>query len=250
VGVLATGYNIVDTAAAAERGIPVTNVPAYGTPAVTQMVFAHLLNLCNHVEEHGAGVRQGKWSRAEDFCYWEHPLVEIAGRTLGIVGLGRIGASVARAALGFGMRILAHDPAVDSAPPGVVLSDLETVFRESDVVSLHCPLTEQNRGFVGDRLLRLMKPGAFFINTSRGPLVDEPALARALNDGAIAGAGLDVLTEEPPASDCPLLAARNCTITPHIAWATVEARRRLMTTAFENLRAFLDGDRLNVVNGL
>jgi len=214
-------------------------------------VFAHVLNLCHHVADYNAGVRQGKWSQSKDFCFYEYPLVELSGRTMGIVGLGRIGSSVASAAFTFGMDVLAHDPAIDSpGPQGVSLTDLRTVFQKSDVVSLHCPLTEENQGFVDRELLGLMKGNAFLINTSRGPLVDEGALADALNTGTIAGAGLDVLALEPPSEECPLLTAKNCYITPHVAWATLEARRRLMNTAFENAKAFLQGNKLNVVNGL
>jgi glycerate dehydrogenase len=251
IGVLATGYNVVAIEAAAERQIPVTNVPEYGTQSVAQMVFAHLLNFSNHVAEHSASVKRGAWSQSKDFCFWEHPLMELSGRTMGIVGLGRIGAAVATAASAFGMDVLAHDPMLDSdRRHGIVLTDLKTVFRDSDVVSLHCPLTEHNQGFVNAELLGLMKQDAFLINTSRGPLVDETALADALNQGTIAGAGIDVLAEEPPAADCPLLTANNCYLTPHIAWATLEARRRLLRTAFENAEAFLHGNRIHVVNGV
>ncbi len=250
IGVLATGYNVVDTEAAAARGIPVTNVPEYGTASVVQLVFAHLLNLCNHVAEHGQSVRAGAWSRSPDFCFWEHPLVELSGRTMGIVGAGRIGKSVARVAEAFGMRVLVSGrPGGNRQGDAFERTDLQNLFRESDVVSLHCPLTEATRGLVNRELLGLMKPGAFLINTGRGPLVVEEDLAAALNSGTIAGAGLDVLSTEPPAPDNPLLGARNCCITPHIAWATLDARRRLMQTASENVRAFLDGKRLNVVNG-
>ncbi|MFC1600919.1 D-2-hydroxyacid dehydrogenase [Candidatus Sumerlaeota bacterium] len=250
IGVLATGYNIVDIEAAAERQIPVTNVPEYGTQSVSQMVFAHVLNFCNRVAEHSTSVRQGKWSQAKDFCFWDYPLVELAGRTMGIVGLGRIGSAVANVARALGMKVLAHDPAAPArVAEGVVLTELETVFRESDVVSLHCPLTEHNHSFVNAELLSLMKQSALLINTSRGPLIDEAALAEALNQGIIAGAALDVLATEPPAADCPLLTARNCFITPHIAWATRAARQRLMATAFDNVKAFLRGDSINVVNG-
>ncbi len=250
IGVLATGYNVVDTEAAAARGIPVTNVPEYGTASVVQLVFAHLLNLCNHVAEHGQSVRAGAWSRSPDFCFWEHPLVELSGRTMGIVGAGRIGKSVARVAEAFGMRVLVSGrPGGNRQGDAFERTDLQNLFRESDVVSLHCPLTEATHGLVNRDLLSLMKPGAFLINTGRGPLIVEEDLAAALNSGTIAGAGLDVLSTEPPAPDNPLLSARNCCITPHIAWATLDARRRLMQTASENLRGFLDGKRLNVVNG-
>jgi len=251
IGVLATGYNVVDTDAAAARGIPVTNVPEYGTASVVQLVFAHLLNLCNHVAEHGSSVRAGAWSRSRDFCFWEHPLIELSGRTLGIVGAGRIGLAVARVAEAFGMRVLVSGrPGGNKGSDGFARTDLETLFRESDVVSLHCPLTDETRGLVNRERLGRMKPGAFLINTGRGPLVVEADLAAALNEGVVAGAGLDVLSTEPPPADNPLLSARNCCVTPHIAWATLDARRRLMQTASENLRGFLDGNRIHVVNGL
>jgi len=251
VGVLATGYNVVDVEAAARRGIPVTNVPAYSTGSVAQMVFAHILHFYNHVTEHGMSVREGDWTRSKDFCYWLCPLVELQGMTLGVVGLGRIGSAVAAAALAFGMRVLAHNPSVPpNSPDGVVLVGLAQLFEESDIVSLHCPLTEQNEAFVNAELLSRMKPSAFFINTSRGPLVNEQALADALNAGTIAGAGLDVLSSEPPSSDNPLLSAMNCSITPHIAWATFGARKRLMETAVGNLKAFLRGESVNVVNAV
>ena len=251
IGVLATGYNVVDTDAAMERGIPVTNVPEYGTHSVVQMVFAHLLNLCHHVAEHSTSVRQGAWSKSQDFCFWEYPLVELSGRTMGLVGLGRIGSAVAAVASAFGMKVLAYDPAIGTREQnGVVITDLKTLFRDSDVVSLHCPLTEHNQGLVNEELLGLIKQSAFIINTSRGPLIEESALTMALNNGIIAGAGLDVLPTEPPAAESPLLLARNCYITPHIAWATLGARRRLMKTAFKNMEAFVNGSRINVVNGI
>jgi glycerate dehydrogenase len=251
IGVLATGYNVVDADAAAARGIPVTNVPEYGTASVVQLVFAHILNFCNHAAEHGASVRAGAWSRSPDFCFWEHPLVELSGLTLGIVGSGRIGLAVARVAEAFGMRVLVSGrPGGKQEAGDFQRTGLETLFRESDVVSLHCPLTDETRGLVNRERIRLMKPNAFLINTSRGPLVVEADLAEALNDGTIAGAGLDVLSTEPPSPDNPLLTARNCCVTPHIAWATLDARRRLMQTASENLRGFLDGNRIHVVNGL
>jgi glycerate dehydrogenase len=200
------------------------------------------------VAEHSALVRRGKWAESKDFCFREYPLIEIAGLTMGIVGLGRIGSAVARAAAAFGMEVVAFDPAPRGSPANIRMTDLETVFRESDVVSLHCPLTEGTRGFVNARLLGLMKTGAFLINTSRGPLIDETALADALERGRLAGAGLDVLESEPPGTDCPLASAENCFITPHIAWATLAARERLMKAAVANVRAFLRGERMNVVN--
>lgn len=249
IGVLATGYNVVDTAAARERNIPVTNVPGYGTRSVAQMTFALLLELTQHVGHHAHTVRAGKWSKCPDYCYWDYPLVELNGLTLGIVGFGRIGRAAADIALSFGMKVLAHTRTrPQPLPAGIQFVDLETLFRQSDTVSLHCPLTSETLKLVNAERLCWMKPGAFLINTSRGPLVDEPALADALNSGRIAGAGLDVLSVEPPAPDNPLFAAKNCLITPHIAWASRSARGRLLKTATENLRAFLSGKPQNVVN--
>jgi glycerate dehydrogenase len=251
IGVLATGYNVVDVDAASRRGIPVTNVPSYGTESVAQMTFAHLLNLCQHVAEHSDSVVRGNWAQSQDFCFWEFPLVELSGLTLGIVGMGRIGRAVARLGAAFGMRVLAYDPVKPSPlPDDVFMTDLETVFRESDVVTLHCPLTDENRGFVEGKLLSAMKETALLINTSRGPLVDEAALADALDRGIIAGAGVDVLDAEPPHAGSPLIGARNCYTTPHIAWATRAARQRLMDTAVSNVAGFLRGEPVNVVNGV
>jgi glycerate dehydrogenase len=250
LGVLATGYNVVDLAAAQQRGIPVTNIPDYGTPAVAQMTSALLLELTHHVAHHAQTVRAGRWSRSADFCYWDFPLTELAGSTLGLVGLGRIGQAVAQIGLAFGMNVRAHDCAPPAAPPaGVELVSLETLFRQSDVLSLHCPLTPQTKGLVNRERLAWLKPTALLINTARGPLVDEAALAEALNSGRLAGAGLDVLSVEPPPPDNPLLTARNCLITPHIAWATCAARNRLMSVAVANIRAFLEGRPQNVVCG-
>lgn len=250
IGVLATGYNVVDVAAAREQNIVVTNIPTYGTRSVAQMTFALLLELTQHVGHHAQTVRDGRWTQSKDFCYWDYPLVELEGLTLGLVGFGRIGRAVAEVALAFGMKVLAHDAFAPTAPvSGVTMVDLETLFRQSDVVSLHCPLTADNKGLVNSARLNLMKSSAFLINTSRGPLVNEVDLAAALNAGRIAGAGLDVLAVEPPCPDNPLLTAKNCLITPHIAWATAAARRRLMDSAVGNLRAFLAGAPVNRVNG-
>jgi len=249
IGVLATGYNVVDIEAARRRGVLVTNVPAYSTRSVAQMVFAHLLNLALHVGHHAETVRSGKWSSHPDFCYWETPLIELAGLTMGIVGFGRIGRATAEMALALGMKLIAYDiDAPTDVPPGCRLVGLDDLFRQSDVVSLHCPLTSENKRLVNEQRLGMMKEGAFLINTSRGPLVDELALARALNDERIAGAGLDVLTSEPPGKDNPLLSAKNCFITPHISWATHAARQRLLKVAVENVTAFLAGKPRNVVN--
>jgi len=249
IGVLATGYNIVDVAAARRRGIPVCNVPEYGTASVAQATFALLLELTNHVGHHAQTVRQGRWSASPDFCYWETPLIELAGLVLGIVGLGRIGRAVARIAQAFGMEVQAFDCAV---PPGTVegvrMVALDTLFATSDVVTLHCPLTADNQGLVNAERLAQMKPSAMLLNTARGGLVVEADLARALEEGRLAGAGLDVLCVEPPPADHPLLRAPNCIITPHVAWATRAARARLIQAAAENVRAFLAGEPTNVVN--
>ncbi len=249
VGVLATGFNVVDVQSARARGIVVANIPTYGTRSVAQHVFALLLELTQRVGYHAATVREGRWSASPDWCYWDYPLVELAGLTMGLVGYGRIGQATARVAEAFGMHVIAHD--VSAPPPGAPAArmvDLDTLFAESDVVSLHCPLTAENKHLVDARRLGLMKKSALLINTSRGPLVHEADLAAALNAGRIAGAGLDVLAAEPPRPDNPLLGARNCLITPHIAWATHSARSRLMGIAVDNLRAFLAGQPVNVVN--
>lgn len=248
IGVLATGTNVVDLVAAHEHGVVVTNIPDYSTASVAQLVFAHLLNLTQHVAAHSASVRRGDWTRSPDFCYWLHPLVELDGLTLGLVGFGRIGQAVARIAWALGMRVLVHTRS-RRLPPDDRLDyvELDDLFRRSDVVSLHCPLTDSTRGLADARRLALMKPSAFLINTGRGPLVDEAALAAALNDGRIAGAGLDVLSAEPPPADNPLLSARNAQITPHLAWATKAARTRLLAIATDNLCAFLEGQPRHVV---
>ena len=250
LGVLATGFNIVDAAAARERHVPVANVPDYGTKSVAQMTLALLLELTQHAGHHAQTVREGRWNRSPDFCYWDHPLVELDGLTLGIVGFGRIGRAVAHLAAAFGMEILAFTPRPPEAfvPGSVQFVGLDELFARSDVVSLHCPLTPQNRELVDARRLDQMKRTAFLLNTSRGPLVNEAALAEALNAGRIAGAGLDVLSAEPPAANNPLLSARNCLVTPHIAWASQAARSRLMRVAVSNVRAFLAGQPVNVVN--
>lgn len=245
IGVLATGYNVVDVAAARERGIPVCNVPEYGTPNVAQATFALLLELTNRVGHHADLVRAGRWTTCPDFCFWEGELVELAGLTLGIVGYGRIGRSVATIGRAFGMRILAWRRNHGGGPECV---DLDTLLRESDVVSLHCPLTPQTERLVNAATLATMKPTAFLVNTARGGLVDEAALAAALDAGRLAGAGLDVLSVEPPPASNPLLTARNCIITPHVAWATRQARQRLIAVTAENLRAFAAGTPRHVVN--
>jgi glycerate dehydrogenase len=247
IGVLATGFNIVDTAAARERNIPVTNIPAYGTRSVAQMTFALLLELTQHAGHHAQTVREGRWAQCPDFSYWDYPLIELDGLTMGIVGLGRIGRAVAELALAFGMKVQALTRSQTNLP-GIQSVNEETLFRTSDVVSLHCPLTGETKNIINAQRLSWMKSSAFLLNTSRGPLIDEAALAEALNTGRIAGAGLDVLAVEPPVATNPLLQAKNCLITPHIAWATHAARSRLMATAVANVEAFLKGKPANVVN--
>jgi len=249
IGVLATGYNVVDISAARERDIPVTNIPTYGTQSVAQMTFALLLEMTQQVGHHAATVRDGRWSSCSDFCYWDMPLIELEGLTLGVVGFGRIGQAVAKLALAFGMKVLSYtQPSGKEQPDNVEFVGLDELFERSDVVSLHCPLTSDNKGFVNGPLLRKMKPSAFLLNTSRGPLVDQDSLVEALTEKRIAGAALDVLTVEPPPADNPLFKLKNCIITPHIAWATRSARSRLMKTAVQNVKAFLDGAPQNVVN--
>ena len=250
VGVLATGYNIVDIAAAKARGIPVCNVPTYGTMAGAQFATALLLELCHHVGKHSDDARSGNWAKHTDFCYWLNPLVELDGKTLGIVGFGRIGQAFARIAQALGMSVLACDEQQDLRLESESLryATLDEIYAQADVISLHCPLFENNRGMINDGAIAKMKPGVLLINTSRGQLVVEQDLADALNAGRIAGAALDVLSSEPPQPDNPLLAARNCIVTPHIAWATKEARARIMATAAENLAKFVGGGVQNVVN--
>jgi len=250
VGVLATGYNVVDVAAAHARGITVTNVPEYGTDFVAQHVFALLLELANAVGEHDAAVHAGEWQRCPDFSFWTRPLLELAGLTMGIVGYGRIGQRVGEVARALGMRVLASARPGSPLPPPTAKEtwcELEELFAAADVVTLHCPLTADNERFVNARLLARMKRSALLINAARGQLVDEAALAQALADGTIAGAGLDVVSDEPIRADNPLLRAPRCVITPHVAWASLAARRRLMATAVENLRAYLAGRPVNLV---
>ncbi len=250
IAVLATGYNIVDVKAARERGIPVSNVPIYGTDSVAQMTFALLIELCHHVGLHNRLVHEGEWKRKREFCFWETPLVELAGKTMGIVGFGRIGRRTGRLADAFGMKVLAHDVYQGEKPDYdfFAWAEIEEIFSKADVVSLHCPQTADNAGMVNKKLLGLMKKDAVLINTSRGGLVNEADLAAALNEGLIAGAAVDVVSSEPIADNNPLLTAKNCIITPHIAWATLAARRRLMQTTAENVMAFIKGEPINVVN--
>lgn len=249
IGVTATGYNIVDTNTARESNVAVTNVPAYSTDSVAQVAISHLLNLTHHATEHAQSVRRGDWQDSPDFAYWHFPLIELAGQTMGIIGFGRIGRATARLALAFGMKVIMYNTsAQDDIPEGVTPVDLNQVFCQSDVISLHCPLTAKSEGMVNKTTLAHMKPSAFLINTSRGPLVNEQDLADALNSGIIAGAGLDVLCSEPPEANNPLIQAKNCYITPHIAWASEAARKRLMQCTVDNVAAFLKGKPQNVVN--
>jgi glycerate dehydrogenase len=249
IGVLATGYNVVDTVAAKERGIPVTNVPNYGTPSVAQHTFALLLEVTQHAGHHADTVRAGEWTRSPDFCYWDFPLIELHGLTFGIIGFGKIGRAVAKLADAFGMKVLVHNRSrPKDLPANFEFVSLDDLLTRSDVVSLHCPLTADNKQFINAERLARMKPTAFLLNTSRGPLLDEQAVADALNKERIAGAGLDVLSAEPPKADNPLLSAKNCIVTPHIAWATRAARARLMNVAVANIRDFQTGQPRNVVN--
>src|SRR5271170_6677594 len=250
VGAMFTGYDEIDLKTAREMNIVVTNVPTYGTASVAQLVFALLLELCHHVGLHSEAAHAGEWSRSPDFSFWKTPLVELQGKTMGIVGFGRIGRDVGAIAAAMGMRVITDDTGRRNAPdwPGFRWCSLDELLSESDVVSLHCPLLPQTRGMINAASLSRMKPTSFLINTSRGPLIVEQDLADALNGGRLAGAGVDVLSSEPPALDNPLLHAKNCIVTPHIAWATKEARTRLIETVVTNLRAFLDGHPVNVVN--
>ncbi len=248
VGVLATGYNIVDIDTAKRLGIVVSNIPSYSTDSVAQTVFAHLLNITMQVGHHADQVREGRWTRNRDFCFWDTPLIELHGLTMGIIGLGHIGMAVARLALAFGMQVVAvTSKNQKELPESIRKVDMETLFRECDVLSLHCPLTDETRGLIDAGKLSLMKPSAIIINTSRGPVIDEQALADALNNKKIYAAGLDVLSQEPPKADNPLLTAANCYITPHYAWATNAARSRLMQIAVNNFKAFLEGNPINNV---
>ena len=248
IGVLATGYNVVDVESAKEKGIVVTNIPAYSTNSVAQMVFAHLLNITQRVGHYACMNRQGKWSDNADFCYWDTELIELNDKWMGIIGFGNIGQATARIALSFGMKVgVFTSKAQSELPEGVKKMSLEEIFKNCDVVSLHCPLTPSTQEMVNAERLNLMKPNAILINTGRGPLINEQDLADALNEGQILAAGLDVLSTEPPLSSNSLLFARNCFITPHIAWATKEARIRLMKIAVNNLNEFMKGNIINNV---
>ena len=249
IGVLATGYNVVDIQAAARHGITVTNIPAYSTDSVAQAVFAHIFNILYDISHYTEQNRRGVWQAKGDFCYWDTPLGELAGKRIGIVGMGNIGRAVVKLAKAFGMEIYICTSAnINRLPAGTTKAELEVLFRECDIVTLHCPLRADNAGMVNAALLNSMKPTAILINTARGQLINEQDLAEALNAGKLYAAGLDVLSSEPPAGDNPLLTARNCYITPHIAWATLDARTRLMEQAVTNLKQYLRGAPVNVVS--
>ena len=248
IGVLATGYNVVDIEAAKAAGITVTNIPAYSTASVAQMVFSHILNFAQNVAIHAQSVSNGDWAKSIDFSYWKTPQMELAGKTLGIIGFGQIGQAVANIALAFGMKVIFNNRSKKDTSPNVRQVELDTLLAESDFISINCPLTNDNEGFINKDTIEKMKPEVFLVNTGRGPLINEQDLADALNKGRIAGAGLDVLSTEPPAEDNPLPKAKNCFITPHIAWATFEARTRLIQIATENLKAYSDGNPQNVVS--
>lgn len=250
ISVLATGYNVVDIDAARKRGIPVSNIPIYGTDTVSQYVFALLLEHCHHIGHHAAQVSDGKWTTNVEWCFWDYPLVELEGLTMGIIGFGRIGRRTGELAHAFGMQVIASDVVQVESPSfePFAWKSAEEVFAEADVVSLHCPLTPENTGSVNRDLLKQMKPTAILINTARGPLVNERDLADALNEGVLAGAAVDVVSKEPIEADNPLLAAKNIFITPHMAWGTLSARKRLMGATVDNIRAFVDGRPINVVN--
>ena len=249
IAVLATGYNVIDIAAARERGIPVSNVPTYGTAAVGQFAIAMLLEICHHVAHHSQSVHDGAWSRCQDWCYWDYPLIELDGKTMGIIGFGRIGQQTGKIAKAMGMRVLAYDAHPNDT--GRAIADyvpLEELLGQSDVIALHCPLFPETAGIINRDTIAAMKDGVIILNNSRGPLIVEQDLADALNSGKVYAAGLDVVATEPILEDNPLLKAKNCIITPHISWAPRESRQRIMDCTVDNVRAFLEGDARNVIN--
>ena len=249
IGILATGYNVVDCAYAREKGIPVSNVPAYGTASVSQFSIALLLELCHHIGHHDRAVHEGRWERCADWCFWDYPLIELAGKTMGIIGFGRIGQAEGRVARALGMRVLAHDlHPTDAGRELADYVDLDTLYARADVISLHCNLTPENTGMICKASIEKMKDGVLIVNNARGPLVNEADLAAALEAGKVAGAALDVVSTEPIRGDNPLLHAKNCILTPHISWAPIESRQRIMDCSVENARAFLKGTPVNVVN--
>lgn len=249
IGVLATGYNVVDVKAAKDMDITVTNIPAYGVNSVAQFSMALLLELCHHIGDHDKAVKNGEWENCEDFCFWKHPLIELDTKTIGVVGMGRIGQAVAKIAQAFGMKVLAYDafPKKDLENETLTFVELDELYMKSDVISLHTPLFDSTEGMINKESISKMKDGVLLVNTSRGQLIVEQDLADALNSGKIAGAALDVLAEEPASSHNPLMRAKNCTITPHIAWAPKEARQRLLNVAINNVAAFVDGRKENVI---
>ncbi len=249
IGVLATGYDVIDVAAASQRHIMVSNVPAYGTEAVAQFTIALMLELCHRIGLHSDSTREGEWSSSLDWCYWNAPLMQLSGKTLGLIGMGRIGGKVGTIAQALGMQVVGSSRTErEMNIPGFRWVPLEELFSDSDVISLHCPLTQQTEGIINKHTIDLMKRTAFLINTARGKLIVEQDLANALNEGRLAGAGLDVLSTEPPKANNPLLSARNCIVTPHIAWAATEARRRLLEIAVDNTKAYILGSPQNIVN--
>ena len=249
IGILATGYNVVDCAYAREKGIPVSNVPAYGTASVSQFSIALLLELCHHIGHHDRAVHDGRWERCADWCFWDYPLIELAGKTMGIIGFGRIGQAEGHVARALGMRVLAHDlHPTDAGRELAEYVDLDTLYARADVISLHCNLTPENTGMICKASIEKMKDGVLIVNNARGQLVNEADLAAALEAGKVAGAALDVVSTEPIRGDNPLLHAKNCILTPHISWAPIESRRRIMDCTVENARAFLKGTPVNVVN--
>jgi glycerate dehydrogenase len=249
ISVLATGYNVVDVAAAKEKGIPVSNVPSYGTASVGQFAMALLLEICHHVGHHDQAVKAGRWETCEDFCFWDYPSIELDGKTMGVIGFGRIGQTTGRLAKAFGMKVLAFDPAAVSKASDIAdYVDLETLLSQSDVIALHCPLFPATQGIICKENIAKMKDGVILLNNSRGPLVVEQDLADALNSGKVYAAGLDVVSTEPIRGDNPLLKAKNCFITPHISWTPRESRQRIMDASVENLRGFIQGTPVNVVN--
>ena len=249
IGILATGYNVVDCAYAREKGIPVSNVPAYGTASVSQFSIALLLELCHHIGHHDRAVHEGRWERCADWCFWDYPLIELEGKTMGIIGFGRIGQAEGRIARALGMRVLAHDlHPTDAGRELAEYVDLDTLYARADVISLHCNLTPENTGMICKASIEKMKDGVLIVNNARGPLINEADLAAALGSGKVAGAALDVVSTEPIRSDNPLLHAKNCILTPHISWAPIESRQRIMDCTVENAKAFLNGTPTNVVN--
>ncbi len=250
ISVLATGYNVIDCGAAAEKGIPVSNVPAYGTDIVGQFAIALLLEICHHIGAHSDAVHQGRWENSADWCFWDYPLIELAGKTLGIIGFGRIGQKTGAIAKALGMDVLAYSPHESESGRAIArYTDLDTLLRKSDVISLHCPLFPETKEIINRNTIARMKDGVIILNNSRGALVAEQDLADALNSGKVFAAGLDVLGEEPVRADNPLLKAKNCIITPHISWASRESRQRILDCTVKNVKAFQKGMPVNVVNG-